>query len=200
MAGSQGLDKIITRILEQAAAQAAEEERIANEEAERILAAARKEAAGIVSAAEEKAAAASAAYAERRRNTDEQQRKLALLKVRNAMIDEVLEEAHGQVLALDDEAYFAMILKLLAERAVAGEGELRMNARDLSRMPQDLEARAQQTAAAAGGTVRIAAEPAEIDGGFILVYGDIEENCSLSAVFSARREEFRDRVHEILFR
>ena len=200
MSVSHGLEKIIQRILDQASGDAREKERLANEEAERILTAAREEASDIVSAAERKAAEASEAYADLRKNTDEQHRKLSLLKVRNAVIDEVLDEAYRRILDLDDEAYFGMLLKLLGERVSAGEGVIRLNARDLARVPADFAERAGEAAAAAGGSVRIAEEAAGIDGGFILAYGDIEENASLSAVFASRREELRDRVNGILFR
>ena len=39
----------------------------------------------------------------------------------------------------------------------------------------------------------------ETDGGFLLVYGGIEENCTLKAVFSAKREELSDQVNRMLF-
>jgi V/A-type H+-transporting ATPase subunit E len=38
-----------------------------------------------------------------------------------------------------------------------------------------------------------------IDGGFILKYGDVEENCSFDALFSSAKEELSDRVNAILF-
>ncbi len=35
-----------------------------------------------------------------------------------------------------------------------------------------------------------------MDGGFLLVYGGIEENCTIRAVFDAGREELSDRVNQ----
>ena len=38
-----------------------------------------------------------------------------------------------------------------------------------------------------------------MDGGFVLLYGGIEENCTVRALFDARREALQDQVHALLF-
>lgn len=38
-----------------------------------------------------------------------------------------------------------------------------------------------------------------IDNGFILAYGGIEENCTIRAMFDAKRDELSDIVHRLLF-
>ena len=38
-----------------------------------------------------------------------------------------------------------------------------------------------------------------MDGGFILCYGGIEENCSFDAIFDSAREHLQDAVQRILF-
>ena len=38
-----------------------------------------------------------------------------------------------------------------------------------------------------------------MDGGFLLVYGGIEENCTIRAVFDSKREELSDHVNRLLF-
>ncbi len=42
-------------------------------------------------------------------------------------------------------------------------------------------------------------EARNIDNGFILAYGGIEENCSIEAMFAEKRDELRDQVRKILF-
>ena len=42
-------------------------------------------------------------------------------------------------------------------------------------------------------------ETRNIDGGFILIYGGIEENCSIDAMFAEKRDELLDQVRKILF-
>lgn len=43
-------------------------------------------------------------------------------------------------------------------------------------------------------------KPAEIDGGFLLVYGGMEENCGIKAVFDSVKDELSDQVNRLLFR
>lgn len=38
-----------------------------------------------------------------------------------------------------------------------------------------------------------------IDGGFLLLYGGIEENCTFRALFDDKREELQDLTNQILF-
>ena len=199
MSDLHGLARILEQIEKDAAEKAAAIEAAARAEADQVIAEAQAEADEVIRKAEEKAALESENYADQRRSGDEQQRKLALLKVRNDMVNDVLAAAKEGLLAQNDEAYFGMLLRLLAERVAAGEGVLHLNARDLSRLPAGFTEQAAQAASAAGGTVTVSQEPANIDGGFLLTYGEIEENCSLEAIFAARREEFRDRAHAILF-
>ena len=54
-------------------------------------------------------------------------------------------------------------------------------------------------AAAKGGSLSLAKEPKELDGGFILVYGGVEENCSFKALISAKKDELADKVHQLIF-
>ena len=199
MSDLHGLSRILEQIGKDAAEKAAAIEAAARAEADQVIAEAQAEADDVIRKAEEKAAQESEHYAGQRRSGDEQQRKLALLKVRNDMVNEVLDAAKAGLLAQGDEEYFGMLLRFLSERVSGGAGVLHLNARDLSRMPADFAGKAAEAAAKTGGTVTVSGEPADIDGGFILTYGDIEENCSLEAIFAARREEFRDRAHEILF-
>ena len=50
-----------------------------------------------------------------------------------------------------------------------------------------------------GGSLTLSDDTADIDSGFILRYGGIEENCSLKALFADRQEELQDLVHKLLF-
>lgn len=49
------------------------------------------------------------------------------------------------------------------------------------------------------GKLTVSRETRDIDGGFVLSYGGIEENCSIEALFYAARERLQDRVQELLF-
>ena len=57
----------------------------------------------------------------------------------------------------------------------------------------------EKTAQEKGGSLVLKKEPREIDGGFVLVYGGVEENCSAGALFASQRDELADKVHAMLF-
>ena len=48
-------------------------------------------------------------------------------------------------------------------------------------------------------TASVCNTPADISGGFILKYGDIEYNLSVSAVINDKREVLEDKINTVLF-
>ena len=42
-------------------------------------------------------------------------------------------------------------------------------------------------------------EGKQIKNGFILVYGGVEENCTINAMFDAKKDELSDIVHRLVF-
>ena len=66
-------------------------------------------------------------------------------------------------------------------------------------MPEGFTGRIKTIAAAKGGTLTLSKEAREMDGGFVLIYGGIEENCTIKAVFRAKKEELSDRINRLLF-
>ena len=97
------------------------------------------------------------------------------------------------------ESGYQCVEKLLEQNVFPQAGEIRFNRRDLERMPEGFPGRIRTIAAAKGGSLTLSDAPLETDGGFLLVYGGIEENCTLKAVFSAKREELSDQVNRMLF-
>ena len=97
------------------------------------------------------------------------------------------------------EEYFELILKMLGKYALSQEGEIFFSANDLKRMPTGFEQDAQQKAQANGGSLKVSRKGMNIENGFVLVYGGIEENCTLRAMFDAKRDELADKVHRMLF-
>ena len=66
-------------------------------------------------------------------------------------------------------------------------------------MPADFEKKIEAAAQENGGSLTLQKEPKEIPDGFILVYGGVEENCTLKALFDAKKDQLQDRVNEMLF-
>ena len=194
-----GRDKMKARSLEEAESSARDILDRAGEEADRIL---REAGTAADAAAAEIAAGAVRDSLERKRRAGaaaDMQRKQAVLAAKQEMIREVLREAYEEILGLEAERYFGLMEKLLKEYVLPEEGEICFNSRDLERMPEGFSGRIRTIAAEAGGSLTLSETPLDTDGGFLLVYGGIEENCTLKAVFSSRREELSDQVNRMLF-
>ena len=66
-------------------------------------------------------------------------------------------------------------------------------------MPAGFAEKIKSIAASKGGNLKVSEKPEKMDGGFLLVYGGIEENCTIRAVFDSKREELSDQVNRLLF-
>ena len=103
------------------------------------------------------------------------------------------------MLNLEDEKYFAVIKKMLEDNVLSEKGEIIFSARDRQRMPKGIEDVIKNVALEKGGELVMSDEIRSIDGGFVLVYGGIEENCTFKAMLEASREELHDMVNGKLF-
>lgn len=196
-----GLENITKQIIGEAEA-AAEKARIsAASEASTILADARQEnqknAELLRAETEEKAAA----IVEHAKSGAALKHRQAMLAAKQELIAEMISDAKNSLLQMDDESYFAMLLKLAVKSAWPSAGSILLNERDLARAPKDLQARLNTALQAVpGAALTLSDETRSIDGGFVLVYGGIEENCSFEAMFYDKREALQDKVQELLFR
>ena len=122
-----------------------------------------------------------------------------LLVARQEIIQETLEAAEKSLFELSDEDYFTVLLGFAAKRALPQKGELVLGSRDFARKPADFEKKL-QTVLPKGAELTVASKPnPAIDGGFLLLYGGIEENCTFRALFDDKREELQDLTNQILF-
>ena len=194
-----GLDKIISQILEDAGKEAQEISEKAKSEAEAVLAEAKAGCKKIAAENDEKLAGEATSYMERIKSSAELKKRQAVLLAKQQVITEMLEQAYEALLKKEGEEYFALIGKMLDKYMLAQDGAICFSKRDLDRMPKSFAEKIDASAKAKGGKLVISEEARKIDGGFILVYGGIEENCTIKAVFDAKREELADVVKGQLF-
>ena len=71
--------------------------------------------------------------------------------------------------------------------------------RDIKRMPGNFQKEISEIAESVGGKLSISTNPKNIKNGCILVYGGIEENCTIDALFEERRNYLSDMVQKMLF-
>ena len=130
------------------------------------------------------------------RSAAELAQRRAVLAAKQEIIGEAIESARQSIYKLPDSDYFALILKMISKFSLPQEGELLFSPADLGRLPASFET---SLAKSANGKLTVSRETRDIDGGFVLSYGGIEENCSIEALFYAARERLQDRVQELLF-
>ncbi|MCD8026041.1 MAG: hypothetical protein LUF33_03700, partial [Clostridiales bacterium] len=95
---------------------------------------------------------------------------------------------------LDDKAYFELIYEL-AKTLGGANGEILLNQKDLSRLPDDFTQRLSES----GVTAAVNKSAVDISGGFILKSGDIEENMSFESVIADKRDLLEDLINRELF-
>ena len=184
-------------------------ESAASLEAEETLAAAKDEADGILSAANadaERQAAEAEADTERRVaeiklagvSARQRARRERLLEARQDLISEVIGGVRKKLHTLPEPEYFGLLARLAASAAADGDGAVLLNEKDRMRLPPDFEAMLSDMLPG-GARLSVSDEIRPIDGGLILKYGSVEQNCSFDAIFAARREEFSDLINDALF-
>lgn len=194
-----GLEKILNSIDDEATLLAEKTIAEAQLKAEEILAQAKlkaqKEAEAIAEAAE-----LEVARIEKRATSQmELQSRELLLKAKCEMIAQTIDKARDVLKALPDEDYFKVMERLFERHMQPKKGELIFSAADLKRLPSGFKSSITKLAESIGGEVEISEQTRDLDGGFVLSYGDIEENCSFEALFVSKHELLRDKVNEILF-
>lgn len=180
----------------------------AKQQADEIIEAAKAEAKRIIDEASTEAGAECAGIVEATRQEAELLGKIAksgaelngrklMLKTRRGLIDEIMAEAIAKLKKLPADEYFAVLARLAAKYAEKGEGEMILSAADKARIPAGFIDSVNSSLG--GGKLKIADDTAETDGGFILRYGGIEENCTFDAIAEQERERLSDELDALLF-
>lgn len=194
-----GLDKIIGEIHAESDGLIREVLDRAQKEAAQIRSEAEKKAGDSVERIRRESDARLADSKSRAQSAAALTKRQLLLQEKQNLIGEVLEKAKETFLALPEAEYFDTLLALLKKNALSEQGEIILNERDRKRLPADFEKKAEEAAKAKGGSLRISEKTREIDGGLILVYEGIEQNCSVDALFETNIEMLQDKIQNILF-
>lgn len=194
-----GLEKMKSQILDEANRSAGEILEQAKKEADAVMAEARKNTEAECQRISEKSEADAESLKGRAESSCDLQKRKAVLKAKQEVISEILKRAYKKMLASDTETYFDIIRKMLNKYVLPEEGEICFSSDDKKRMPDGFEKEIAAIAAAKGGKLIVSKEERNIQGGFVLIYGGIEENCTFKAMFDSRRGELSDKVHALLF-
>lgn len=194
-----GLEKMKSQILDEAKASAADSIAKAESKASEILDAAKAEAAKTADSISQKSVTEVNNYKERIASSIDLQRRTSILAAKQEVIRDVLDKAYGALKTMEAGEYFAMLKKMLEKYALPQEGIIYFSPADLGRITKEFEDEVSRIAENKGGKLTVSKEGKKIENGFILAYGGIEENCTLKAMFDAKKDELSDKIHQLLF-
>lgn len=175
-------DKITDEARKSAVEKAATAKCNAEKEAEQIIKSAEKAADRTVSIAE---------------SGGESYIKKQLLAVRSNAVSERIRNAKERLNSLNGTEYYELIKKLIIKYAASGEGELILSEESLKNLPEDFLTRINAEIGKRNASIKIASAK-EIGKGFVLRYGDIEENCTFDALIDDKSDEIKDRLYKLL--
>ena len=220
-----GIDKITEKIISEARAEAAGITDAAREKALAVSRGYAQKAADARAAIDGAASAEANAIMVRTKASLETVQRSALLSEQAAIIDEVFADAYKSIRGLNDEKYVSFITALavsaLTEMTDTAEKNLELYGPDedgeeiekyellLCKSDRDKYADALlesihrsvigRVPAEIIDKLSVSKETANIDGGVILRYGNIESNCSLSLLFERTRAKLEAQVSKLLF-
>lgn len=119
----------------------------------------------------------------------------AFLKRRREEIDKTYSEILNKMKNLPDEDYFELIYTF-AKKLNGMSGVVLLNEKDMNRLPKNFLARLEKC----GVKAELSKTPGDIESGFILKCGDIEENMDFSAILSEKRDAIEDFINQELFK
>ncbi len=194
-----GLDKIIGQIRQESEELCSQTVAAAQEEADRILQEAQEAAQAECSRMEKRSQQAVKDALERGHSAADLQKRRGILAFKQQMVREVLDQALEEMKHIEEKPYFEALIRLAARSAMPGEGVIYFSAADQKRLPADMEERLNRELKDPRASLKISPESREMEGGFVLSYGGIEENCSFDALFESAGEQLQDVVTRILF-
>ena len=176
----------------------------AKTEAEKITAEAEKQAAEITAAAKAEAetdAEKIRADAEKKaeliinsgKSSAELLKRDTALKCRRELIEKALITVADTVNAYGDKDYFDFLLTLIKKEKLNGKGEVYLSVKDKARDTASFKSELSALDLTLSDTF------ADINGGFILKYGDIQINGELSALIHEKRDVLTDELNKALF-
>lgn len=192
-----GIDKIKESILDEA-----------NKKANQIKSDAQAQAAAMIQAAQQKAderklgiiekAKAEVAQIEKRVHAAATlDSKKDRQKNRQGVVEQVFSATLDKLCNLPREQYIETAATMAAKLIETGKEEVVLSAKDRSEIGQQLVDRINQKINA--GTVTLAADSANIKGGFLLRSGNIEINSSFETIIRMKKDQLEAEVYKMLF-
>ena len=186
-------EKILAGIAEESKAQADKINSDAEKQAADIIAAAREEAESEAEKIKAEAEKKAELIINSGKSSAELLRRDTALNCRRGLIEKALITVADTVNAYSDKDYFDFLLTLIKKEKLNGKGEVYLSVKDKARDTASFKSELE----ALGFT--LSDNFADINGGFILKYGDIQINGELSALIHEKRDVLTDELNKALF-
>lgn len=186
-------EKILAGIAEESKAQADKINSDAEKQSADIIAAAREEAESEAEKIKAEAEKKAELIINSGKSSAELLKRDTALKCRRGLIEKALITVADTVNAYSDKDYFDFLLTLIKKEKLNGKGEVYLSVKDKAR---DIAAFKSELSAL---DLTLSDTFADINGGFILKYGDIQINGELSALIHEKRDVLTDELNKALF-
>ncbi len=199
---TEGAERIIGRVLDDA-----------QSKAENIKAEARVSAGAVVDEARQKAERQKRQILDQAgKEAEEQKRRILgiaqlesrkdLLATKQSLIAQAFSKTLDELTNLDDQAYQALLKKMLLSFSESGTENVACSAKDCQRLPQSFWQDVNEALRSQGkkGELKPAEETRDIRGGFVLLTDGVEVNCSFEALLAMKRDELEPEVAAVLFK
>ncbi|MBS6063568.1 V-type ATP synthase subunit E [Criibacterium bergeronii] len=128
------------------------------------------------------------------------QKNKEILKSKQELIVEVIEDAKKYISNLDKDKSNEFWGKIAAKYAHKEDGIIKLNSKiqdqDKAAFVDSLNKALEQNSK---GKLTLSDDTIKSDTGFVMIYGDVEENCTLDAVMDNNQELLQDKLNEYLF-
>ncbi len=199
---SEGAEKIIRRILDDATARAEAIKEEAREQAQLTDAEGKDRAARKCRQLRDQASREAEEQKKRIIGVAQLEARKDVLAAKQELIAKAFQETLDQLLALDERKYFQIIGSLLVSQAETGAENVVFSAVDHSRIPDGFLGDINRALVDLGkkGELTLDSDPGAMKGGFVLKSGGIEINCSFESLIELQRDQLEPAVAAMLFK
>lgn len=167
--------------------------------AESVFKAANQKATGMSLEMTDKAEKIAKLTVERAKSSALIEKKRAILAEKSKIVSDMIDSAKKYLMNLPDCEYFDFLLKIFKNRVAKDNSTLIFSEDDLNRMPDNFKLEISKLEKENNIKIEISKTARDFFGGFIISYGEIEENCTIDALFNDNVDSICDELNKILF-
>lgn len=193
----EGLEKILFKIEEDSNKKTAGILKNAESESERILNLKKEETKKAVDEILKNATKKSEIIVKNAEIFCETQKKNSVLKAKTKVFENWIAKAEQEFQNMSDTEYFFVLEKLIVKYCEERSGEILFSKKDKNRLPKDFLENVNEKISKKA-LLTLSDENAEIENGFVLRYGLIEQNCSFKALFEDKKDKLKDELMLLL--